>query len=195
MPAMPAKPTPHDTTSTSRTKLMNTTTKKAARRSLRAAPLARDPSENVRASQLMTIAAQEVAWFYTSYDSSPEAQRARAMIEYWLGGLDPRERRSLALRYDVSPWPDDLEDAGLESGFAFTVNLVSTASWHAKSGPRTASHRRAGEQISALVREKGVGAIRAITRRAEWDFDDAVRAYASARGRAPSALSSLRRSA
>ncbi len=147
-----------------------------------------DRDRELRASQLMTVAAEEVAWFYTSYDNAPSARLARSTIEGWLVALDPAERRTLALRFDVSPWPEDLRDEGLGSGFALAVNLISTAPWHPKSGPRSGLHRRAGESLAAVVREKGIGVMRDIGRRADWDFAAAVRAYARARGRAPSVL-------
>lgn len=147
-----------------------------------------DREGELRASQLMTVAAEEVAWFYTSYDNAPSSRLARSTIEGWLCALEPAERRTLALRFDVSPWPEDLQDEGLKSGFALAVNLISTARWNSKSGPRNGLHRRAGEHLETAVRAKGIRVMRDISRRADWDFASAVRAYARARGRAPSAL-------
>jgi len=168
------------------------TTKKAALRSVRSARLEQhstpDRAEELRASQLVNVAADEIAWFYTSYDNAPCSLLARSTIEGWLGALDPAERRTLSLRFDVSPWAEDLQDEGLKSGFALAVNLVSTAKWHAKSGPCNGVHRRAGENLEAAVRERGIGVMRDIGRRADWDFAGAVRAYAKARGRSPSVL-------
>jgi len=177
------------TTRTSTRKSMHTemTPKKTARRSF-TLHTHDDHADELRASQLVNVAAEEVAWFYTSYDNAPSALLARSTIGGWLGTLDPAVRRVLALRFDVAPWAEDLQEEGLKSGFALAVNLVSTAKWGAKSGPRNGVHRRAGEHLETAIREKGIGVIRDIGRRADWDFAAAVRAYAKARGRSPSVL-------
>ena len=190
--AITTRPTTTTCTSTRNPMNRTLTTKKAARRSLRTARvnqhLAADHAEELRASQLVNVAADEIAWFYTSYDNGPSSLLARSTIEGWLATLDPAVRRTLALRFDVAPWPEDLQDEGLQSGFALAVSLVTTAKWNAKSGPRNGLHRRAGEHLEAAVRERGIEVMRDIGRRADWDFASAIRAYANARGRAPSVL-------
>ena len=65
---------------------------------------------------------------------------------------------------------EDLQDEGLKSGFALAVNLISTARWNSKSGPRNGLHRRAGEHLETAVRAKGIRVMRDISRRADWDF-------------------------
>jgi hypothetical protein len=50
----------------------------------------------------------------------------------------------------------------------------------------------AGATLRAAVLERGPRALRHLTRRAEWDFATALRAYAKARGRAPSVLAGQR---
>lgn len=180
---------PTTTTRTSTRNAMHTeiTTKKTARRSL-TLHTSDDHADELRASQLVNVAADEIAWFYTSYDNAPASRLARSIIEGWIATLDPAVRRVLALRFDVAPWAEDLQDEGLRSGFALAVNLVTTGTWGATSGPRNGAHRRAGELLEAAIREKGVGVLRDIGRRADWDFAAAVRAYAKARGRSPSVL-------
>jgi len=180
---------PATTTRTSTRNSMHTelSTKKTTRRSF-TLHTNDDHVDEVRASQLVNIAADEVAWFYTSYDNAPASRLARSIIAGRLATLDPAVRRVLPLRFDVAPWAEDLQDEGLKSGFALAVNLVTTAPWGAKSGPRNGVHRRAGEHLEAAIREKGIGVMRDIGRRADWDFAAAVRAYAKARGRSPSVL-------
>ena len=177
----------HDTTfpTTRKTKTMHTetTTRRFVLHSVRS-----DRAEDLRASQLTNVAADEIAWFYTSYDNAPSSLLARSTIEGWLSALDPAERRTLSLRFDVAPWAEDLQAEGLQSGFALAVDLVSSARWHPKSSPRDAKHRRASEYLEEAVRERGIEAVHKVGRRADWDFASAVRAYASARGRSPSVL-------
>jgi hypothetical protein len=165
-----------------------TSTRPSTLRSVRIQHTEAEHEAQIRASQRVNVAADEIAWFYTSYDNAPASQLARSIIEGWLGELDPAARRVLALRFDVSPWAEDLQKKGLRSGFALAVNLVSTAKWDRKSGPRNGRHRRAGEHLEAAVRTKGMGVMRDIGRRADWDFASAVRAYATVRGRAASVL-------
>jgi hypothetical protein len=180
----PATTTPASTRNSMHTEI---TTKKTARRSF-TLHTSDDHTDELRASQLVNVAAEEIAWFYTSYDNALASRFARSIIEGWLATLDPAVRRVLALRFDVAPWAEDIQDEGLKSGFALAVNLVTAAKWGANSGPRNGAHRRAGEHLEAAIREKGVGVLRDIGRRADWDFAAAVRAYAKARGRSPSVL-------
>jgi hypothetical protein len=161
---------------------------KTTRRSVSGRSHSAHPNDELRASQLPGVAADEIAWFYTSYDHAPSSRLARYTIAAWLSALDPAERRTLCLRFDVSPWAEDLKDEGLESGLALAVNLVSTARWHAKSGPRSGPHDRARKHLETAIRSKGIGVMRDIGRRADWDFASAVRAYARVRGRSPSVL-------
>jgi hypothetical protein len=177
--------------STTRTATRNTMdTKTTAHRFAvrNARSLDTDHADDLRASQLVNVAADEIAWFFTSYDNAPAACLARATIAGGLAQLAPAERRTLSLRFDVARWSEDLEEEGLISGFALAVHLVSTSTWKPKNSPRDRVHKRAGEHLEAAVREKGVGVLRDLGRRADWDFAAAVRAYAKARGRAPSVL-------
>jgi hypothetical protein len=147
-----------------------------------------DHADELRASQLFSVAAAEIQWFFTSTDTEGPALQARAIIEGWLNALDSSARRTLALRFDPTPWPERMQAEGLDSGYALVVSLVSTAPWHAESGPHQKLHRRASDQLEAAVRQRGISVMRGVSRRADWDFADAVRAYAKARGRVPSVL-------
>jgi hypothetical protein len=75
-----------------------------------------------------------------------------------------------------------------KSGFALAVHLVTTAPWNDRSGPRKGRHSRAVKHLEAAVRTHGIGVMRDIGRRADWDFAAAVRAYAKAPGRSSSVL-------
>ena len=197
---MPTQTTTHDTTFTTATRksmhaeTMHTeTTPTASRRFTipsvrpdRVAPP--DHVDELRASQLAGVAAEELEWFFTTTDSEGPALQARAIIEGWLSTLDSADQRALTLRFDDAPWPEAMQAEGLESGYALALNLVSTAKWHPESRTHHEPHRRASEQLEVAVRERGISVMRWIRRRAEWDFAAALRAYAKTRGRAPSVL-------
>jgi hypothetical protein len=193
---MHTQTTTDDTTFAATRKPMHTetTTQPTARRPFtvyRARPDRVAPPEHVdelRASQLVSVAAEEIEWFFTSTDTDGPALQARAIIEGWFCTLGSAEQRALALRFDPTPWPAALQAEGLESGYALALTLVSTTPWRPESRPHCGPHRRASEHLEAAVRERGISVMRAISRRADWDFASAVRAYAKARGRAPSVL-------
>jgi hypothetical protein len=150
----------------------------------------RDDVFALRASQLANVAADEIEWFFTTTTTTDDgpAVQARATIADWLGELTTEEQRALALRYDPAPWPESLQASGLESGYALALSLVSTKPWRPSTRVHHEPHRRAGDHLETAVRERGLGVMRGIHRRASWDFASAVRAYANVRGRTPSVL-------
>jgi hypothetical protein len=78
------------------------------------------------------------------------------------------------------------------SGYALVLSRAATM-WR-RSGCRTyPAEQTSNEQLRAAVLVHGPRALRHLTRRAEWDFATALRAYAKARGRAPSVLPGQRR--
>ncbi len=195
---MPARRTPHATPFSDPRNTMHTETaqdtvsRPSHIRSLRPVHVARpDHAEELRASRIVPVATEELGWFFTSTDTDGPALHARATIEGWLGALDSAARRTLALRFDPTPWPEPMQAEGLESGYALVVSLVSTETWYAGSGLHHERHRSASDQLEAAVRERGLAVMRGIRRRADWDFANAVRAYTKARGRAPSALAQV----
>jgi hypothetical protein len=190
---MPTQATTDDTTFTSTRKTMHakTTTRPTTTRPSAIDSVRRNPQHDVqelRASQLVNVATDELEWFFMSTDTESPAMQARAIIDGWLRTLDTAEQRVLALRFDPAPWPAPLQAEGLESGYALVLNLVSTATWRPESRTHHEPHRSAGDRLVAAVRERGISVMRWISRRAEWDFASAVRAYASARGRSPSVI-------
>jgi len=137
----------------------------------------------LRASQVDAVARREIEFFHTS-PKQPSA--ARACIEGWIHTLTSKEQQALALRYDPTPWPKSLEGEWQE-GFALALSLAATQ-WRTDGPADAAAEREASEQLEGAVAQHGPEVLRHIEKRAEWDFETAVRAYARARGRAPSVL-------
>jgi hypothetical protein len=171
-----------------------TTTHQTARRSFMLHSVRRNRSAStehinqLRSSQLMNVASEEVEWFFTSTDTDGPALQARAIIEGWFSTLEGAHQRALALRFDPAPWPEAMQAEGLDSGYALAVSLVSTTPWCPESRTHHEPHRRAGEHLEAAVRERSVSVMRWVSRRADWDFASALRAYARVRGRVPSVV-------
>jgi hypothetical protein len=137
----------------------------------------------LRASQVDAVARREIEWLHTSPE---QPSTARACIEGWIHTLTPKEQQALALRYDPTPWPESLEGEWQE-GFALALSLAATQ-WRTKGHPDAIAEWAASEQLEGAVARHGPEVLRHIEKRAEWDFETALRAYARARGRAPSVL-------
>jgi hypothetical protein len=140
----------------------------------------------LRASQVDAVAEEEIHWFFTCTDNDQRSAEARAIIDSWLGAVDPADQQALALRYEPMPSPPALEEEW-QDGFALALSLAATQ-WRPNGLPRPALERLASDQLEDAVRRHGKGVLRGIARRADWDFSTAVRAYAKVRGRAPSVL-------
>lgn len=144
----------------------------------------------LRASQVDNVAAEEIEFLFTTDDVDAEVASARAIIASRLAELDPRDHDALALYYEPEPWPASILEEGLnyERGYALVLANAAASSWR-PTGRRSFVHEQAAsEQLRAAIYDHGPRALRHLTRRAEWDFATALRAYAKARGRAPSAL-------
>jgi hypothetical protein len=141
------------------------------------------------ASQVDNVARREVEWFFAS-DAATDAasQDARARIAAWLGALSYAEQQTLALRYDPFPCPYSLEEHFEEGGFALALSLAFAGTWRPCGHPRHTKERVASDHLEAAVQQHGPRILRHLKRRAQADFDAALRAYAHARGRAPSVL-------
>jgi hypothetical protein len=186
--SMPTETTTHDTNSTTTRKPMpaETTTHQTSRRHFTIRH--DDHDDALRASQVDSVAVDEIAWLFTCSDDDVASVAARAVIDARLATLDPADQQALALRYDPLPCPPSLKDEWHE-GFALALSLASAARWRPVGLPCPAVERLASEQLADAVRRHGPGVLRGIRRRADWAFATAMRAYAKARGRAPSALS------
>ena len=116
---MHAQTTPHDTpfTTTSKPMPTETTTRHSTIRPVTVHRVRHDrvaepqPVKELRASQLMTVAAEEVAWFYTSYDNAPSALLARVAVDLLLERDTERltlplvTRRPMRLPPEPLRWP------------------------------------------------------------------------------------------
>jgi hypothetical protein len=148
----------------------------------------------LRPSQVDYVAAQEIEFFFTTDPDVEDADAAvaRAVIGSWVAELAPRDQDALALYYEPEPWPESILEEGLdyESGFALVLSNAATA-WRPDGIRRYAREQAASDQLCAAVMAQGPRALRYLTRRAEWDYATALRAYAKTRGRAPSVLDGL----
>jgi hypothetical protein len=144
----------------------------------------------LRASQVDSVAAHEIDFFFTSDSDDDASVQARAVIASWIAELAPRDKEALALYYEPEPWPESILDEGLDyaSGYALVLSRASASAWRPGRRRRFAAEQIANEQLRAAVLKRGPRALRHLTRRAEWDFATALRAYARTRGRAPSVL-------
>jgi hypothetical protein len=140
-----------------------------------------------------SVAAEEIEFFFTSNSDDGASVQARAVIASWIAELAPRDQEALALYYEPEPWPESILDEGLDyaSGYALVLSRASAFPWRPHRRRRFAAEQIASEQLRASVFERGPRALRYLTRRAEWDFATALRAYAKTRGRAPSVLAGL----
>ncbi len=145
------------------------------------------------ASQVDHVAAEEIEFFFTSDSDDDASIQARAVIASWIAELAHRDKEALALYYEPEPWPESILDEGLDysSGYALVLSRASASTWRPHRRRRFAAEQIANEQLRAAVFECGPRALRHLTRRAEWDFATALRAYAKTRGRAPSVLPGL----
>jgi hypothetical protein len=152
-----------------------------------------EAAPTLRASQVDHVAAEEIEFFFTSDPDDGASVPARAVIASWIDELAPRDQEALALYYEPEPWPQSILDGGLDysNGYALVLSRASAFAWRPNHRRQFAAEQIANEQLRAVVLERGPRALRHLTRRAEWDFATALRAYAKTRGRAPSVLAGL----
>jgi hypothetical protein len=140
---------------------------------------------------VLTVAADELDWLYENTDdeTDPTCIQARAAIEGWLAELSPKHRFVIALQHDPTAWPEDLPACDDEDSYALVLHHV----W--PSGPRDLACSTVEEQAARARRRLEIGleregprALKANARRARWLFEEALRAYAEARGRFPSVV-------
>ena len=142
----------------------------------------------LRASQVRSVAAQELAWFGTSTKRDAASVAARAQIACWLEELTPAEREVLELGHNSEPWPRWLREDPANS-FALVRGMVST-----RRKPRVRTpyveecEQRETEQLERAALRYGARVLHGVEKRADRDFASAVRAYARARGRVLSVL-------
>jgi hypothetical protein len=152
-----------------------------------------EAAATLRTSQVLSVAAEEIEFFFTNDSDDSASVQARAVIASWIAELAPRDLEALSLYYEPEPWPESIRVEGLDysSGYALVLSRASAYAWRPNRRRQFAAERIASEQLRAAVLERGPRALRHLTRRAEWDFATALRAYAKSRGRAPSVLAGL----
>jgi hypothetical protein len=144
----------------------------------------------LRASQVAHVALEELEFLFTRDSGDDASVRARAIIASWIAELAPRDQAALALYYEPEPWPEPILEEGLDytSGYALVLSRASAFAWRRNGHRSFTVEQSANEQLLAAVLVSGPRALRHLTRRAEWDFATALRAYAKTRGRVPSVL-------
>jgi hypothetical protein len=113
--------------------------------------------------------------------------QARAAIEGWLAELSDEQQRAIALHHSPEPWPDDLEGHDGDSvALAAEQRLPSEPVDLLYSAEVLAW--RARRRVSIAHEREGKAGLRRLVRRSRWLYEDAVRAYAAARGRVASVV-------
>lgn len=149
-----------------------------------------DAGATLRPSQVLSAAVDEIDWLYENTDdeTDPECVQARATIEAWLGELSFEHQLTIALHHDATPWPEELPGHE-EDSFALILHALcpSTARDFECYSPRQLE-LRARRRLELWIECKGPRVIEHVIRRARWQFEEAVRAYAQVRGRVPSVV-------
>lgn len=148
------------------------------------------PGPSPRASQVPSIAEEELAFFFRCDAQGEACVRSRRVIARWLATLSLRDQDALSLYFDPEPWPASIRKHGIDSerGYALVLAHASAYKRWPDVPQRCAHLRQASQQLEAAVDTHGPRVLRHLTRRSEWTFAAALRAYVKARGRAPSVL-------
>ena len=143
-----------------------------------------------RASQVSPIAEEELAFFFSRATENDASVPARRAIARWIAALPQRDQDALSLYFDPEPWPKSIRKYGIgsERGYALVLAHASAYERWPSVQQRSAYLRQASLQLEAAVDRHGLRVLVHLTRRSEWTFAAALRAYVKARGRAPSAL-------
>jgi hypothetical protein len=149
-----------------------------------------EEAATLTSSQVLAAAADEIDWLYENTDdeTDPECIQARANIEAWLSELPFEHQLVIALHHDATPWPKEYPGHE-EDSFA----LVLHALWPSKprdfwaNTPRELE-LRARRRLELWIEAKGAHIVNHVIRRARWQFEAAVRAYAEVRGRVSSVV-------
>jgi len=150
---------------------------------------------SLRASQVHPVAEEELAFFFSTNGANDASVPARRVIADWIATLSEHHQDALSLYFDREPWPESLRGDGfdLRCGYALVLAHASPYTRWPNVPQRPAHLRRISEQLQAAVRSHGPRVLCYLTRRSEWTFAAALRAYVKARGRAPSVLGPLGR--
>ena len=144
----------------------------------------------LHASQVLDVAVDEIDWLYENTDdeTDPVCVRARASIEGWLAELSPDHQAAIALHHDATPWPEDLPGHEGDSFALALYVLLPTDERSLRFQSFELLCSRARSRVDVRIERDGQRGLRALIRSARWLYEDAVRAYAQARGRVAKVL-------
>jgi hypothetical protein len=140
------------------------------------------------ASEVRSIAEDELHWFFTCATSDGESARARAQIASWLNCLPAFHRGAFALYFDRRPAPEAIRrhNPGIRTSFSFVLRMACDAC--PSQGTVEQVERAMVACLEAEVEKRGTDIIAELDYRAEKHFDGAFGAYIKARGRVPAIL-------
>jgi hypothetical protein len=149
---------------------------------------------SLRASQVHPVAEEELAFFFSTHPDNDTSAPARRVIARWIATLPERDQDVLSLYFDPEPWPASIRKHGVDHHRGYALVLAHASAYERwPSVPQRWAHlRHASLQLEAAVDRHGPRVLRYLTRRSEWTFAAALRAYVMARGRAPSVLGAQR---
>jgi hypothetical protein len=157
-------------------------------------PVPAQSRPSLRASQVHPVAEEELAFFFSIDPDNDTSAPARRVIARWIATLPERDQDALSLYFDREPWPASIRKHGIDHqrGYALVLAHASAYERWPNVPQRWAHLRHASLQLEAAVDRHGPRVLRYLTRRSEWTFAAALRAYVMARGRAPSVLGAKR---
>jgi hypothetical protein len=195
-PEIPMPPTSIPSTSIPSTHVPSLTLVHSApgARKTETSPLPAQSRPSLRASQVHPVAEEELAFFFSPHPDNDTSVPARRVIARWIATLPERDQDALSLYFDSEPWPASIRKYGIDHqrGYALVLAHASAYERWPNVPQRRAHLRKVSVQLEAAVNSHGPRVLRHLTRRSEWTFAAALRAYVKARGRAPSVLGAQR---
>jgi hypothetical protein len=147
-------------------------------------------AETLRASQVLSVALDELDWLFENTDDEcdPTCVQARAAIEGWLSELSPEQQQTIALHFDPTPWPEELPGCEDDSYALAVYQRWPTDTRAVRVQTLEQVVLRAQRRVELVEERGGPGALRRLARSSRWLFEDAARAYAAVRGRVASVV-------
>jgi hypothetical protein len=142
------------------------------------------------ASQVSDVAEKELDFFFAQDGDDDASVLARRVIANRIATLSDRDQDALSLYFDPEPWPESIRREGVDYRRGYALVLAHASPYERwPDGPQRQTYlRQVSLQLLAAVETHGPRVLCHLTRRSEWTFAAALRAYVKARGRAPSVL-------